>query len=551
LPSLFCPMPGGLAHDEARRIFSEVRKEMPDLSPAAQRREAARRANTDYDTFLKAWKKPTATPVLPSPVTVLDPVTPPLFKVTKVKSEATDLSYYSSRIKNASKVAQDIYIDGAKAGKVQKMVEGYYEMDNRIRTGRFIIERRGYAALDADGNIIKDGFKTIYRTSEEAVDAIRAKVIERAPKPTVPAPTVPKPVDVPKPAPTPLTPETARQQHALVKREHPDWTDAQCRREAANRMAVPYDDFLREWKAGKGVRVPKTSTPKAVTTPTNVINAPRTENLWRRKEPNVSGAPAGDIKVTNLHTDDYIRVNKAYEVGGKRVGGIIKNRLNDRYFGTVKRGARSLSKSFSTEAEADAWVRKTIFEENPDHIATNPGWRTVPGTTNNCTSCSTTFELRRRGYDVVARRMKDGQPLIDVYDSWGITLDQQFGRVQYHGIKSISEPDWEDVADTLEDGARGFISVNWRSGGAHIFNWEKRDGEIWYIDGQTGEEYLGSDHFESRVDGDWRIARVDNIPETDRIDWLTESRHDTGHQTTTKNPYQYEARKTPRRYSII
>jgi hypothetical protein len=41
-------------------MFRQVKKDMPGLSESAYRREAARRLGTDYDTYLKAWKKPVA-----------------------------------------------------------------------------------------------------------------------------------------------------------------------------------------------------------------------------------------------------------------------------------------------------------------------------------------------------------------------------------------------------------------------------------------------------------------------------------------------------------
>lgn len=66
MPSVQCPIPRPLSYEDARSQYDKVRKEMPGLTPAAWRREAARRAGVDYDTFLKAWKKP-GKPVTPNP----------------------------------------------------------------------------------------------------------------------------------------------------------------------------------------------------------------------------------------------------------------------------------------------------------------------------------------------------------------------------------------------------------------------------------------------------------------------------------------------------
>jgi hypothetical protein len=80
LPSgVACPLPQALDHATARKHFNDVRKDMPHLSPAAARREAARRAGVDYDTFLRAWKKDGAVIRPPSdPTPPPGPVKPPV-----------------------------------------------------------------------------------------------------------------------------------------------------------------------------------------------------------------------------------------------------------------------------------------------------------------------------------------------------------------------------------------------------------------------------------------------------------------------------------------
>jgi hypothetical protein len=80
LPSIACPLPQVLDHATARKHFNDVKRDMPGLSQAAWRREAARRAGVDYNTFLSAWKKPGAEvrpPSGPTP-TPGGPVKPPV-----------------------------------------------------------------------------------------------------------------------------------------------------------------------------------------------------------------------------------------------------------------------------------------------------------------------------------------------------------------------------------------------------------------------------------------------------------------------------------------
>jgi hypothetical protein len=67
MTGVVCPLPQALTHEDARDMHRKVRKEMPGLSDAAYRREAARRMGVDYDTYLDAWKKPKASGVTPKP----------------------------------------------------------------------------------------------------------------------------------------------------------------------------------------------------------------------------------------------------------------------------------------------------------------------------------------------------------------------------------------------------------------------------------------------------------------------------------------------------
>ncbi len=67
LPSLQCPLPQPTLADDAKNMYDQVRREMPGLTPAAWRREAARRMGIDYNTFLAAWKSKKGTRVRPNP----------------------------------------------------------------------------------------------------------------------------------------------------------------------------------------------------------------------------------------------------------------------------------------------------------------------------------------------------------------------------------------------------------------------------------------------------------------------------------------------------
>jgi hypothetical protein len=123
--------------------------------------------------------------------------------------------------------------------------------------------------------------------------------------------------------------------------------------------------------------------------------------------------------------------------------------------------------------------------------------------------------------------MPKGQMLSDIYRAWGIGPSNQItgmqGFVGNYPV-AILKRKWEQEAAKLPDGARGFISVNWaRNNSAHIYNWEKRGDDIWYVDAQSGKEFkhgAPDDHLHRAEDGIW-VARTDNIsPNPDNMGWL-------------------------------
>lgn len=144
--------------------------------------------------------------------------------------------------------------------------------------------------------------------------------------------------------------------------------------------------------------------------------------------------------------------------------------------------------------------------------------------TENCQRCVSAYELRRRGYDVVARHapMALGEPddLPFMYKSGG------WPSVYEHGGDSLiycnsDSPDGvrkkvTDMVSDWGDGARGIVRVTWKSGGGHVFNVENEGGTVRFLDPQSGETDC-SDHFMSAsVDGTW-LLRTDDKEFTWRI----------------------------------
>ena len=156
---------------------------------------------------------------------------------------------------------------------------------------------------------------------------------------------------------------------------------------------------------------------------------------------------------------------------------------------------------------------------------------------NNCGYCALTYDLRRRGYDVVANEPIDEKLLGITTQHGGMTAEQiseaysnmfgdkftlhagisrkaireQFDKdyLEKHGslnkdIQYVSEfrkavreatnkpISSEDLTNTLNaltsegDGARGIINVIYPGGGGHALNYEIHDGKPYIIDSQIG-----------------------------------------------------------------
>ena len=125
----------------------------------------------------------------------------------------------------------------------------------------------------------------------------------------------------------------------------------------------------------------------------------------------------------------------------------------------------------------------------------------------NCTSCSMAYEMRRRGYDVVAGTTKEGRtnetveaffqgakfkPLYNNRPE--INWDNPTSEDIYNLLHS-PKPSKEDIDNTVNvllsqgEGARGIIHGGYYCGGAHSIAWEVHNGTVHFVDGQIGRQY--------------------------------------------------------------
>jgi hypothetical protein len=142
----------------------------------------------------------------------------------------------------------------------------------------------------------------------------------------------------------------------------------------------------------------------------------------------------------------------------------------------------------------------------------------------NCTYVVAAAEMRARGLDVIARPLDlsqsaggGGRSLVQVRTEWRSTLNPGAEFVYYKGGRRGLD---KGLIEDWPDGARGFVNIEWRGGGAHIFNVGKVDGKVVYYDGQRSAPDIDG-YFASRKNGTgFFVMRTDDLELTEELNDL-------------------------------
>lgn len=132
----------------------------------------------------------------------------------------------------------------------------------------------------------------------------------------------------------------------------------------------------------------------------------------------------------------------------------------------------------------------------------------------NCQRCVQAYEFRRRGYDVSARpKTFDESAEKIVWGSECFSTKEQYSSTICGGFTMRkTESAVRKEIENAPDGARYAIYVQWKrnyGGSAHVFIGEKVNGEVRYVDPQSGREDASS-HFENGSRGKFGFYRLDD-----------------------------------------
>lgn len=163
----------------------------------------------------------------------------------------------------------------------------------------------------------------------------------------------------------------------------------------------------------------------------------------------------------------------------------------------------------------DTFNRKmSLMSYEEDLVAVNPNWSTNKYRwTHNCQRCVSTYEMRRRGYDVTAKPLPG--KLHDDYLA-------HFAGAAWQGAYPEPCPvgsgknQIEVFMGQWGDGARAIVNVRWPGGAGHVFIAEQRNGKTIYLDPQTGETNV-ADYFKHAAKGGTWLCRIDHLLPNEHI----------------------------------
>lgn len=139
--------------------------------------------------------------------------------------------------------------------------------------------------------------------------------------------------------------------------------------------------------------------------------------------------------------------------------------------------------------------------------------------TTNCQRCVCTYEMRRRGYDVVAKpRLPDNIDKLPYMNGTGwpsVFKDYALIKLEAKTARGIREKAIEKMKE-WGDGSRAIVRVGWNTGGFHVFIAEQIDGNTIFLDPQCGKLDVKNLFLLSRTDKTY-IMRIDNLEITETI----------------------------------
>ena len=179
-------------------------------------------------------------------------------------------------------------------------------------------------------------------------------------------------------------------------------------------------------------------------------------------------------------SEDWAIIEQADKENKELVGKIsVRNIFTDASIRKAK-----LSRFFESKDNSGIPLKKKMGSKESDLHKVNPGYNSGwISTSNNCALCSIAYDMRRRGYDVIA---KQKSPISILYDIGIEDVSLIYKNAKKHKLSSINDLSTSEQPN----GSRGIVFVSWRYGsGGHVANYEIENGKPVIYDAQSGNKY--------------------------------------------------------------
>ena len=142
-------------------------------------------------------------------------------------------------------------------------------------------------------------------------------------------------------------------------------------------------------------------------------------------------------------------------------------------------------------------VKHREFSEKEDMYMVNPSFKNFDkNTKNNCMLCTTAYDMRRRGYEVSAKKASHGYKEADAerwYKNANVKTIEKPRVLSFKEAFLGNKDLTEKVTRELEkqgNGARGNLMISWNtSGGGHSIVYEVQDNKLILRDCQNNQVY--------------------------------------------------------------
>ena len=165
-------------------------------------------------------------------------------------------------------------------------------------------------------------------------------------------------------------------------------------------------------------------------------------------------------------------------------------------------------------------IDRDVANTNPAFNSGNPGYK------QNCQRCVAAYEMRRRGYDVIAKSaVVNENGLLSRKDPLYFKWDKIFSGARFLHCQG-EDGGLEDIIAKMDiwgDGAVAEINVQWNATEAHVFIAERINGAVRFVDPQNGNTDCSS-YFTNAINGATMVARIDNLEPTELIEKCIKNR---------------------------